>query len=254
MIKRDLLHAKDLCFSVGTKKILNDLSFVVQPGELVSIVGANGAGKTTLLKSFTGLIKPSSGELEVLGTQLGQACGKQELRKLRSSVGHVFQNLNLVARLTALENVLIGRLSHQRSILSWARIFPKSEIEIGREALNAVNLLHRAYDRVDRLSGGERQKIAIARALAQDAKLVLADEPTASLDPTASQAAVKLLVTLAESRKFTLITVVHSIALLPLVSRRVIGMKSGRIDFDLSVKDATEANFRDLYRAVGLTP
>jgi phosphonate transport system ATP-binding protein len=222
----------------------------IAQGERVAIVGHNGAGKSTLLRLLSGFMPPAYGQLSVLGRELGQPLATSELRALRLEVGQVLQGLHLVGRLTALENVLIGSLGRVTGWRSWTRCFPANEVARATEALQAVGLLARAETRADKLSGGERQKVAIARLLLQGPRLILADEPTAALDPAAAAEVCQLLVNAAAGA--TLISVVHNPALLPLLpllADRVIGLKQGRIAFDLPTVAVDEKKLLDFYVA-----
>ena len=241
-----IVDVQDLHVSLGEKEILNGVNLKLNPGELVSLVGSNGAGKTTLLKTLTGMVKYTQGSVRVLEYDLKNPT-RSGLKKLRLNVGQIFQNLHLVSRLTALENVLIGRLGHNRSPLTWLRIYTKSDLEIAHSALESVGLWRFADQRVDQLSGGERQKVAIARVLAQGAKLVLADEPTANLDPHAAIEIAELLNKMSR-QGLAVMTTVHSVSLLASLGGRVIGLKSGQIQFTSAFKDVSESNLRELYR------
>ena len=189
-----------------------------------------------------------SGSIEVLGCRVEPGMAVGELRTLRSRVGQVFQGLHLVSRLSALENVLIGGLDRCHSLLTCARLFSSDEHDRAHAALKAVGMEHAAQLRSDRLSGGERQKVAVARALNQEPELILADEPTANLDPAAADEIALLLAELAEERQVTLITVVHTLQLLPNLAQRIIGMHSGRIAFDQPIGALDDKRMRLLYR------
>lgn len=243
-----IIRVSGLGVQVKGRDILRDIDLAVGAGERVAIAGANGAGKSTLFKALSGMIEPTQGTVEVLGRPLHRRLSAAELRELRSRIGQIFQGLHLVQRLTVLENVLIGSLARHRSWLSWARLFPRREVERARAALATVGLLELADTRVDRLSGGERQKTAIARVLTQAPALILADEPTASLDPQAALEIAGLLTTLARERRLTLLTVVHNPTLLPVLSERVIGIRQGRILFDLPTPEVSADILADLYR------
>lgn len=218
----------------------------IRHGERIAIVGHNGAGKSTLLRLLSGFTPPSHGLVEVLGHNLSQPLPSDDLRALRVELGQVMQGLHLVARLSALDNVLIGCLGRISGWRSWTRCFPIGEISRAEAALHAVGLLPRAQTRADKLSGGERQKVAIARLLLQGPRLILADEPTAALDPSAAAEVCQLLVKAAADA--TLITVVHNPSLLPLLANRVIGLKQGRIAFDLPVAAVDDEKLVNLYR------
>jgi phosphonate transport system ATP-binding protein len=239
---------KQVVVCAGERTILDDINLTVGYGERIAVVGHNGAGKSTLLKVMTGIAHPAHGEVHVLGHALRQAPSARHLRRIRSEVGQVFQGLHLVQRLTTLENVLLGGLAHNRSWLSWARLFPRSEVARAQAALQAVGLIGKAHLRADRLSGGERQKTAIARMLMQSPRLILADEPTAALDPLASADIANMLSTLAQQHHMTLVTVVHDPGLLPVLAERVIGLRHGRIVFDLPVASVDDNCLNQLYR------
>ncbi|GAC1430219.1 MAG: phosphonate ABC transporter ATP-binding protein [Burkholderiaceae bacterium] len=227
--------------------ILDEITLVVAQGERVAIVGNNGAGKSTLLKLLAGSISPVRGTISVLGQNLRAPLPSPALRRLQLQIGQVFQALQLVPRLTVLENVLIGSLSRHRTIRSWARIFPLVEIERAEAALQAVGLEGYNHVRADRLSGGERQKTAIARMLIQQPRLILVDEPTSALDPVASSRISVMLSALAEKNGLTMVTVVHDPAILPLVANRVIGLSEKRVAFDLPTAGVTSELLNAFY-------
>ena len=221
----------------------------VAVGEHVVVVGPNGAGKSTLLRCLSGFVQPAQGQMAVLGRELGpKPLARAALRDLRRDVGQVLQGLHLVARLSVLENTLIGslgRLKGAAAVRSWWHAFPAEETEAALRALQAVGLAERAHDRADGLSGGQRQKVAMARLLLQQPQLVLADEPTASLDPHAAHAACQLLRRAAAGA--TLLTIVHEPALVPLLGDRVIGLRAGRLAFDRPAGQVDAALLAELY-------
>lgn len=246
-MKRLTIHIENLRCLINGRLLLDIPTLSVAEGERIAIVGHNGAGKSTLLKLLTGFMQPSSGKLVVLGREHHETMQPETLRLLRSEIGQVLQGLHLVARLSAIDNVLIGclgRYQHWSSILGR---YPQHEIQNAHAALDAVGLASRAAYRTDVLSGGEKQRVAIARLLLQKPNLILADEPTAALDPAAAADVCKLLVRAAKSA--TLITVVHNMNLLPLLATRVIGLKQGRLAFDLPVEQVNELNLHALYLA-----
>ena len=221
----------------------------IHAGERVAIVGHNGAGKSTLLRCLSGFLVPTQGQVTVLGQRIDAGLLPSALRTLRRDVGQVMQGLHLVHRLSALENVLIGTLGHTNGAAtwrSWARWYAPAAVDAARQALAAVGLSGHADTRADRLSGGERQKVALARLLVQQAQLILADEPTASLDPAAAREVCTLLALAAHGK--TLLTVVHDTRVLPLLADRVIGLAHGRLAFDLPVAAVDEATLVSLYR------
>ena len=242
-----VVSISDLNVFAQDKQLIADLTLSVKDGERVVIIGSNGAGKTTLLRVLTGMIIPSSGNVTVLGQQVSGRTPANDLRLLRARVGQVFQGLHLVGRPSVLNNVLIGALGRQQTLLTCGRIFPQEEIESAQAALNVVGMSHAAQMRVDSLSGGERQKVAVARALNQNPQIILADEPTASLDPLAAEEIADLLTRITEERHLTLITVAHTLKLLPNLAQRVVGMKAGRIEFDLPINQIGGEQLRRFY-------
>lgn len=240
------ISLQQVCCIADGRALLDVSTLSIRHGERIAIVGHNGAGKSTLLRLLTGFMPAAHGRIEVLGRDLTAGPSTQELRTLRCEVGQIHQGLHLVSRLSALENVLIGSLGRVTGWRSWVRHFPAEEVTSAEAALHAVGLLARATTRADKLSGGERQKVAIARLLVQQPKLILADEPTAALDPAAAGEVCHLLAQAA--RNATLISIVHNPSLLPLLADRVIGLKSGRIAFDLPLSAVDDQKLTNLYR------
>lgn len=235
--------------SLQGNAILVDIDLELGQGERVAIIGSNGAGKSTLLKLLAGTVVASKGEIQVLGRDLHHPLSGLARRRLHAQTGQIFQGVHLVARLTVLENVLLGCLARNRSLRTLARLFPAVEIDRAEMLLATVGLAGRGAVRADRLSGGERQKVAIARMLLQGPQLILADEPTSALDPAAALAIVETLSASARDRGATVVTVVHEPELLPAVADRVIGLHGGRIAFDLPVTGITDSVLKALYKS-----
>jgi phosphonate transport system ATP-binding protein len=244
-VNNAVVHIENLHCEAGGRTTLVLPQLQVGAGERVAIVGPNGAGKSTLLRTLSGFAVAARGAVNVLGRELAPRSGGAELRALRAEIGQVMQGLHLVQRLTARENVLIGALARLPGWRSWARVHRAEDVADAEAALDAVGLRAKAALRTDRLSGGERQKVAIARMLMQRPRLILADEPTASLDPNAAQEVCRLLLRAASGA--TLISVVHNPGLLPLLADRVIGLRQGRLVFDRPVAMVDEAMLEDLY-------
>jgi phosphonate transport system ATP-binding protein len=239
----NLTHAVSIeglrCEAADGRTTLDIAQLSLRPGERVAIVGPNGAGKSTLLRCLSGFAVPVAGQVQVLGREVAAGLTHDELRHLRCEVAQVLQGLHLVQRLSALDNVLIGALGRLRGWRSWARLHAPEDVAEALRALDAVGLRTQSQQRADSLSGGERQRVAIARMLVQRPRLVLADEPTASLDPASAREVCHLLCD--SAAQATLITVVHHIDLLPWLADRVIGLRDGKLVFDqaLSTLDAT---------------
>ena len=232
--------------TTGTKVLLDIDSLQIHPGERIAVVGHNGAGKTTLLRCLNGFVQPNRGEVSVLGRSVVALGHAAALRQLRAEVGQLMQGLHLVPRVSALDNVLMGLLGKRSGWRTWVRVYSARDRADAQAALLDVGMLHKADVRADRLSGGERQKVAIARMLMQRPQLILADEPTASLDPLAASEICSLLARAATGA--TLITVVHNPSLLPLLADRVLGLKEGRLVFDLPVQEVDDSTLTRLYR------
>jgi phosphonate transport system ATP-binding protein len=233
------------CEDAGGRVTLDTPQLSFQAGERVAIVGPNGAGKSTLLRCLSGFAVPVAGRVQVLGHELGAGISRATLRQLRREVAQVLQGLHLVQRLSALDNVLIGALGRLSGWRSWARLHHEADVAEALRALDAVGLRSQSQQRADRLSGGERQRVAIARMLMQRPRLVLADEPTASLDPASAKEVCRLLRDSAAHA--TLITVVHHVDLLPLLADRVIGLRDGKLAFDQPLASLDANVFDALY-------
>nr|WP_231379677.1 ATP-binding cassette domain-containing protein [Polaromonas sp. CG_9.11] len=215
----------------------------VRHGERVAIVGPNGAGKSTLLRLLAGLIDAMAGEVRVLGRPAHDLA--------RQEIGLLMQGLHLVPRLSARENVIIGALARLHGIdawRSWLRLYPPALAREADLALSALALGERAGTRADRLSGGERQKVALARLQLQQPRLVLADEPTSALDPSATRQVCDALLALTEPAGRTLVSVVHDPELLPVLASRVIGIADGELQWDVALSALTPGHLQELYR------
>jgi phosphonate transport system ATP-binding protein len=204
---------------------------VVRPGEFVVILGPSGAGKTTLLRSLNRLVEPAAGTVRIAG-QAVTGAPPAALRVVRRQVGMIFQQFNLVRRLSALDNVLTGRLGYVAPVASVAGRFPERDRILARDCLAQVGLAHLAGRRADTLSGGEQQRVAIARALAQSPAVILADEPTASLDPALTDSIMDALRRINVERGLTLIVSQHQLATALAYATRIVGLREGRVVFD----------------------
>lgn len=227
---RDLVKT----FDDGRVRALDGVSFDVPEGQLLVIIGLSGSGKSTLLRHLNGLHLPSEGSVEVLGVDVPSAKGK-DLRSLRRDVGFVFQQFNIVGRLSCMENVLSGALGRLRGPRMGALMYPKSLREEALRQLDRVGLGDRAWQRTDTLSGGQQQRVAIARTLMQNPRIVLADEPVASLDPEISGQVMDLLVQCCIEDNITVLCSLHQVDLALGWANRLIGLQDGKIVLDSPV-------------------
>lgn len=211
--------------------VLKDLNLEVPDESLVSIIGASGAGKSTLLRCINRLVEPTSGSIELNGQELTTLKHK-ELRKSRRRIGMIFQGFNLVDRLTVMENVQCGRLGYIPYWRAALRRYPAEDIERAFHLMERVGIAKYANKRADELSGGERQRIGVVRALMQDPEILLADEPTASLDPVSSRQIMELLQSLADEFKLPVLINIHNVNEAKEFTRRIVGMRFGRLIFD----------------------
>jgi len=230
----------------GGVHALRNLNLEIADGEMLVIVGLSGAGKSTLIRAINGLVPLSSGDVSVEGRSVANASAA-ELRQIRSRIGMIFQTFNLVKRTTVLNNVLMGRLhatSTLRSVLGWYR---PEDVEIAMQALERVGIVDKAYVRASNLSGGQQQRVGIARALAQQPKTILADEPVASLDPPTSHVVMRDLQRINHELGITTIVNLHFLDLAKVYGERIIGMRDGSLVYDGSGAAADENVFRDIY-------
>jgi phosphonate transport system ATP-binding protein len=212
----------------GTKA-LRGIDLKIASGQFTAVLGQSGAGKSTLLRCINGLVKPTSGKVFVDGVQVEERKASEHVRK---NVGMIFQQFNLVKRLTVLENVLCGRLAYNNVFTSCLKLFPKTDIEFAHECLNRVGLAEKAYSRADQLSGGQQQRVGIARALAQRPRVILADEPVASLDPKSADKIMDILCAINQQDGITVVASLHNIELAGRYAQRVIGIRGGRVVLD----------------------
>jgi phosphonate transport system ATP-binding protein len=239
----------------GGVHAMKDLDLEIQQGEFVVIVGLSGAGKSTLIRAVNGLVPLTSGSLTVDtsdgagGTRSHEVVGLEgrALRDLRAEIGMIFQGFNLVKRTSVLNNVLMGRLHRVATWRTLLGMYPKADVEIAMRALERVEIVEKAYVRASNLSGGQQQRVGIARALAQEPSIILADEPVASLDPPTSHAVMRYLQQINRELGITTIINLHFLDLATAYADRIIGLRSGELVFDGPGAEADEDVFRDIY-------
>jgi phosphonate transport system ATP-binding protein len=230
----------------GGVHALKNLTLEIPDGQMMVIVGLSGAGKSTLIRAINGLVPLSDGDVTIDGVSVRHANARQ-LRELRSNIGMIFQTFNLVKRTSVLNNVLMGRLHGAgtfRSLLGWYR---EADVEIAMRALERVGIVEKAYVRASNLSGGQQQRVGIARALAQEPKIILADEPVASLDPPTSHVVMRDLQRINRDLNITTIVNLHFLDLAKVYGDRIIGMRAGELVYDGTGAQADEHVFRDIY-------
>ncbi len=234
-------------FDNGSVTALNGVSFKVPKGQLLVIIGLSGSGKSTLLRHLNGLHLPTEGSVEVLGKDV-PSLSRPDLRILRRDIGFVFQQFNIVGRITCIENVLSGALGRIRGPRIGAMMYPKSLRIEAFEQLERVGLADRAWQRTDTLSGGQQQRVAIARSLMQKPKIVLADEPVASLDPEISGQVMDLLVQCCIEDGITVLCSLHQVDLALGWADRLIGLRDGEVVLDSPVKGLDQKEVMGVYR------
>jgi phosphonate transport system ATP-binding protein len=211
--------------------VLKDVSLNVAGRGMTAIIGPSGTGKSTLVRCINRLVEPTAGHILFRGQDLTQL-SRRELRLARRHIGMIFQEYNLVERLSVMENVLCGRLGYVPVWRAWLRKFPAADINRAFSLLDAVGLGDFATQRADKLSGGQRQRVGIARALMQEPDLLLADEPTSSLDPKTSVEIMELIAGRAGERQIPVIINIHNVGLARRFADRIVGMSKGEIVFD----------------------
>jgi phosphonate transport system ATP-binding protein len=225
---------------------LQGVSLKVGSGEVLGLIGPSGAGKSTLIRCVNRLVQPSAGRIMLEGQDLGQL-DSSELRLARRHIGMIFQEYALVERLTVMENLLSGRLGYTGFWASWFRKFDGQDIEQAFALLDRVGLGGMENKRADALSGGQRQRVGIARALMQSPKLLLVDEPTASLDPKTSRQVMRLILELCEERGLAAIVNIHDVVLATEFLPRIVGLRAGCVVFDGSAKEVNRDVLTSIY-------
>ena len=226
--------------------VLKGINLTIAGVGVTAIIGPSGTGKSTLIRCINRLVEPTAGEILFQGMDLAKLKGAG-LRAARRKIGMVFQEYNLVERLTVMENVLTGRLGYMSAFKAWLRKFTAEDIEEAFNLLDAVGLASFANQRADALSGGQRQRVGIARAVMQHPEILLADEPTSSLDPKTSVEIMELMANLAGKRNIPVIVNIHNVELAKRFCQRMIGMTDGKVVFDGTPAQLTDENLKAIY-------
>lgn len=236
----------------GGTRALAGINLCVSDDDFIAVIGSSGAGKSTFLRCLNRLENPTSGTVHLHGENITKVSGS-DLKQVRRKVGMIFQQFNLVRRLSVLENVLVGRLrfniSFSRLGMSVLKFFPKSEKAVAFECLQQVGIEELAFQRADRLSGGQQQRVAIARTLAQEPDVILADEPIASLDPGSAETVMDILRNIHGNRGIPILVNLHHIDFARSYAKRIVGMKKGMIVFDGTPDELDGENIAGIYGA-----
>lgn len=255
-----ILQIRELYKSFGSAThVLRGVNLDVEQGEFLGVIGSSGAGKSTLLRCINRLVEPTSGEIlfpeAVFEARADGAwrdvlkLSQRELRLLRRKVGMIFQQFNIVKRLSVIENALSGGLGYQPPLKSCLRLFSQEEKRRALASLDRVGLLGHAYKRADELSGGEQQRVAIARTLMQNPAIILADEPVSNLDPKLSRVVLDTLKRICLEDGITTLVSLHTLDLTREYAHRVVGLKQGKIFFDGAVQSLTDKVVEEIYQA-----
>ena len=232
------------------KPVLRDISLTFADRGLTAIIGPSGTGKSTLIRCINRLVEPTAGAILFQGRDLVRLSGRA-LREARRGIGMVFQEYNLVERLSVMENLLTGRLGYVAPLQAWLRRFPQADVDEAFELLQVVGLPGLANQRADSLSGGQRQRVGIARAIMQEPALLLADEPTSSLDPKTSVEIMSLMRDLCRSRGIPVMVNMHDVDLARRFADRIIGMSGGRVVYDGPPDGLTDEVLTSIYGGKG---
>jgi phosphonate transport system ATP-binding protein len=246
-----MIEVRGLTMRYGEVAALTNVSLEVAAGEMLVVLGPSGAGKSTLLRCINRLVEPTSGEVRVAGETVSR--DRASLRKVRSQVGMIFQDHNLVPRLSVLKNVMTGRLSHMSAWLSVLQMFGEDDVQIALECLRRVDLEDRAWSRANRLSGGQQQRVGIARALAQRPRAILADEPVASLDPKSARLVLNDLRRAARELSIAVLCNLHQVPYAREFADRIVGISAGRVVFDGTPAQLDDTALASIYPGLDAT-
>ena len=243
-----VLTVKDLTVRYSAKgpEILKGISFDLQEDDFLAMIGPSGAGKSTLIRCVNRLVEPTGGSIHLLGQDV-IALKPRQLRELRRNVGMIFQEFNLINRMSVMDNVLSGRLGYTSNLRTFFRAFAKEDVQKALYFLDRVGLSDHINKRADELSGGQRQRVGIARALMQSPKLLLLDEPTSALDPKISREVMALIRDIALELKVPALCNIHDVTLAKEFCNRIIGLQDGYKKFDGATDTLRDADLEDIY-------
>ncbi len=243
-----ILEVKNLCarYSNNTPEILKNLSFSVEAHDFFAVIGPSGAGKSTLIRCINRLVEPTSGEINLYGTNVLRL-SPSELRQLRRNIGMIFQEFNLIDRMSVMDNVLSGRLGYVGTVRSMFKFFARSDIDRALQILDRVGLVEHVDKRADALSGGQRQRVGIARALMQEPKLLLLDEPTSSLDPKISREVMTLVKEIASEYQVPVLCNIHDVQLAMEFCNKILGLQDGVKMFDGTTETMDQQKLDEIY-------
>lgn len=246
-----MLSISNLRKSFNEVRAVNNVTFNIPSGQMVGVIGRSGAGKSTLLRLINRLADPTSGSISFDGKNITELRGK-ELRLWRASCAMIFQQFNLIERMDVLSNVLVGRIAHHGFIPSMLRQYTDTERAMAIKALERVGMVQQALQRAGTLSGGQQQRVAIAKALVQDPKILLADEPIASLDPANATRVMNSLRTINQDDGITVLVNLHTLDTARKYCDRIIAMRDGEIRFNGAAHELSNELVRDIYGDAGL--
>ncbi len=243
-----ILEVRDLraSYSASGPEILKGVSFSVEADDFFAIIGPSGAGKSTLIRCINRLVEPTGGEIIFYDREITKLPGRQ-LRLLRRDIGMIFQEFNLIDRMSVMDNVLSGRLGYTSSLRSLLRAFPRDDIQHALTLLDRVGLSEHVDKRADELSGGQRQRVGICRALMQNPKLLLVDEPTSALDPKISREVMALIKQMATELKVPCLCNIHDVQLALEFCNKIIGLQDGNKMFDGPTEEMDQAMLDEIY-------
>ncbi len=230
----------------GDVLALDNVSFKVEPGEFLAVIGLSGSGKSTLLRCINRLIEPTEGQILWDGDDITQA-SQEEMNQIRRKIGMVFQHFNLVSRSKVITNVLAGRLGYTNPAMSLINRFSQNDLEMAAKQLERMGITDQAYKRADELSGGQQQRVGIARAMMQEPEMILADEPVASLDPVLAHSIMQYLEKINKEDGVMVLCSLHFLDLVHKYADRAIALNDGMLMFDGPPSSIDDEKFKDIY-------